>query len=158
MTDTKKYQGTFCGGSIMGVPFKKYNTDIERYALISDYFSKMIEGYASVHSQNLHSLKVMIEGYAMGAKGQVFNIAENTGIMKYRLFQSGITLSIISPKSVKKFATGSGNSDKQAMYDAFLAETKLDLRKELQYDKKDISSPIGDIVDSYYICKMLTIP
>ena len=59
---------------------------------------------------------VALEDYAFAAKGRVFHIAENTGILKYKLFQQGIPLETISPSAVKKNATGKGNADKEMMY------------------------------------------
>ena len=91
----------------------------------------------------------------MGSKGRVFNIAENTGVLKYKLWQSRIPVTITPPTTIKKFATGKGNADKFAMYEAFKKETKVDLRKEISPNKKDVGNPVSDIIDSYYICKHL---
>ena len=74
-------------------------------------------------------------------------------ILKHKLFKSGLPFDVVPPTTVKKHATGKGNSDKNIMYEFFKAETKLDLKQLLQYDKQRIDNPIGDIVDSYYICK-----
>ena len=45
-----------------------------------------------------------------------------------------------------------GNADKDMMYEAFLKETKIDLKKIFDTDK--VGNPISDIVDSYYIAKV----
>ena len=31
--------------------------------------------------------QIAIEGYSMGSKGKVFNIAENTGVLKYKIYK-----------------------------------------------------------------------
>ena len=56
------------------------------------------------------------------------------------------------PSVVKKGATGKGNADKDMMYEAFLKETKIDLKKILDTEK--CGNPLSDIVDSYYIAKV----
>lgn len=98
---------------------------------------------------------VSLEGYAMRAQGNVFDIAENTQTLKLRLFESGIPLDIYPPSHIKKFATGKGNSNKDAMHDAFSKETGINLAKELTPGISKLSNPVTDIVDSYYIAKLL---
>ncbi len=48
----------------------------------------------------------LLEGYSFGSKGKVFHIAENTGILKYKIHNMGVPLEVIPPTTVKKFATG----------------------------------------------------
>jgi Holliday junction resolvasome RuvABC endonuclease subunit len=85
----------------------------------------------------------------------VFHIAENTGLLKYKIYQTRTPLTIIPPTEVKKYATGKGNSDKQKMYSSFVLDTNIFLNTIMTPDKKEISSPVSDIVDSFYICKIL---
>ena len=94
---------------------------------------------------------VMIEGYSYASKGQVFNIGENTGVLKNKLWHNDIEYGVIAPGTLKKFATGKGNSKKDAMYDAFFAETNVDLVGLLGV--KNTANPLSDIVDAYYISK-----
>jgi hypothetical protein len=54
---------------------------------------------------------------------------------------------------VKKIATGKGNADKQMMFDCFEAETRVDLKSVLS--QKTLSNPVTDIIDSFYIAKIL---
>jgi hypothetical protein len=56
---------------------------------------------------------------------------------------------------VKKFGCGKGNGDKTAMHEAFLKETGIDLKSIMTPDKKDITSPVSDVIDAYYICKKM---
>jgi len=60
---------------------------------------------------------------------------------------------VIEPSRVKKLATGKGNADKQMMFDAFEAETHVDLKSILS--QKTLSNPVTDIIDSFYIAKIL---
>jgi len=75
--------------------------------------------------------------------------------LKYKIYQQSIPLTIFTPSEIKKFATGKGNADKEKMYDSFISETNILLKSIITPDKKGISSPVSDIVDSYYICKYL---
>ena len=59
------------------------------------------------------------------------------------------------PTTVKKYATGKGNSDKNAMHRSFRLETGVDLKEEITPRKAKVGNPVSDIVDSYYICKLL---
>jgi hypothetical protein len=144
LTDTKKYATTF-RGNIHGESFADYNGDCERYGSISDWVMRICIGCS----------RVALEGYAYNATGRVFNIAENTGVLKYKLYQASIPVYVIEPTVVKKLATGKGNADKQMMFDSFFEETKLDLHNMITPNKTNVGSPVTDIVDSYYICKQL---
>jgi len=95
--------------------------------------------------------KVFIEGYAYASKGVVFHIGENTGILKHRMWSNNINFIDIPPPAIKKFATGRGNSNKLAMYESFIDETKFDISSAIDCNEGD--SPMSDIIDSYYIAK-----
>ena len=97
--------------------------------------------------------QIFIEGYSFGSKGQgLFQIAENCGILKYRLQEENLPYSTVVPSVVKKGATGKGNADKDMMYEAFMKETKINLKKI--FDTEKVGNPISDIVDSYFIQKV----
>lgn len=144
LTNTKKY-GTTLFRNVHGQLFDDYEEECERYDTISDWVMRIIVGCDQIG----------LEDYAYGAQGRVFHIAENTGILKYKCYQSSIPIEVFSPSYVKKLATGKGNSDKPAMYDAFLKETGIPLQGIICPNKKDIGNPVSDIVDSYYVCKSL---
>ena len=144
LTNRKKWQGKM-SESIIGYEHKDYNTPIHRFTQISDFVMDIID--------SVYKPKVFIEGYSFGSKGQgIFQIAENCGILKYRLQEKGIPYDTVVPSVVKKGATGKGNADKDKMYEAFVKETKMDLKKLFDTDK--VGNPISDIVDSYYIKKV----
>jgi len=95
---------------------------------------------------------VYIEGYAFGAVGRVFQIAENAGVLKYRLDQLGYRIETPAPTEIKKLATGKGNAKKEQMIEAFIDETGVDIYAKFDIIPKS-KSPIDDVVDSYYIAK-----
>jgi Holliday junction resolvasome RuvABC endonuclease subunit len=94
---------------------------------------------------------VFLEDYAFAAKGRVFHIGENGGILKGRLYECDMPVNVLNIKSAKKFATGNGNAKKDEVYRAFYKDTKLNLETIL--DGKPDKSPISDIADSYILCK-----
>ena len=147
LTSKKKHIGKF-GKNIFGYEIKDYKTPIERFTNISTWALDII------HKHKTDTAKVFIEGYSFGSKGQaVFQIAENCGILKYRLQMSpSILYDTIVPSVVKKHASGKGNADKQLMYDSFNKHTKQDLLK--MFDMGKLNNPVTDIVDSYYIAKV----
>ena len=147
LTSKKKYIGKF-GKNIFGYEIKEYNTPIERFTNISTW------ALDTIHKHKSNTAKVFIEGYSFGSKGQaVFQIAENCGILKYRLQMSPSMLyDTIVPSVVKKYASGKGNADKQLMYDSFTKHTGVDLMK--MFDMNKLNNPVTDIIDSYYIAKV----
>jgi Holliday junction resolvasome RuvABC endonuclease subunit len=88
----------------------------------------------------------------MGSKGRVFNIAENTGVLKYRFWNFQIEFKTIAPTVIKKFATGKGNSNKEQMQLVFEQENSIRLKNELNMTEKQWN-PSSDLIDAYYICK-----
>lgn len=119
----------------------QWANDEERYDFLSAWACQVLND----------NYLIVIEGYSMGSKGQVFNIGENTGLLKYKLYKYQKKFSVAAPTTIKKFATGSGRADKDAMYDAFVAETNYDMKGN--FGVKTTKSPVSDIVDSYYLAK-----
>lgn len=91
-----------------------------------------------------------IEGYSMGASsGLVFQIAENTSLIKQGMSLNGIDFETPSPTSVKKNFCGKGNMKKDGMvdhfYDVVFPGTELhDIIKR----PNRMSKPCDDLVDS----------
>jgi len=145
LTDTDKY-ATYFLKNIYGTRFDQWSDDTQRFKTIADWAVEKVRVCDSV----------ALEGYSYGSKsGLMFNIAENTGILKYKLYDCGIPVEIMPPTTVKKYATGKGNSDKNAMHRSFRLETGVDLKEEITPRKAKVGNPVSDIVDSYYICKLL---
>ena len=148
LTSKKKNIGQMAK-NIIGYEHQEYDTPIKRFSQISDWTINTFNRL----SYDLKNLKVFIEGYSFGSKGQaIFQIAENCGILKYRLQQLKINYDTVVPSVVKKGATGKGNADKDMMYEAFIKETKIDLKKI--FDTEKVGNPISDIADSYFIQKV----
>jgi len=146
LTNKKKWIGKQ-SDNIIGYEHKEWNDPIERFTYISDFVMDLLSDY----KQNQPI--IFIEGYSFGSKGRgVFQIAENCGILKYRLLEEEYGYHTVVPSVVKKGATGKGNADKDMMYEAFVKETNIDLKKLFDTDK--VGNPISDIVDSYYIQKV----
>lgn len=124
-----------------------FSSPEERYDYISDWAMDIIV------SHNVD--KVAIEDYSYGSTGKVFHIAENAGLLKWKLWQAEIEYVLAAPTHIKKFATGKGNAKKELMYESFLSETSRNLQIELEIKSEKIGNPVSDIVDSYYICKYL---
>ncbi len=142
VTDVKKYVGRFAH-NIFGMQMKEWNTQEERFDYLAGMFCDLLEP----------GDQVVIEGYAMGAKGMVFHIGENTGVLKNKMWRKGISYSPASPSAIKKHATGKGNADKAAMNAAFVEQTGFDIKKRLGVSEKNWS-PSGDVVDAFFGCSL----
>lgn len=129
-------------GKIKGIVNPKIENAQERYEYIADQFVDFINEY-KINT-------VYIEDYSYGSTGRAYAIAENAGLLKYKLYKMGVELNLVPPTVVKKFASGRGNSNKNQMYEAFVKETGKDFNIS---DKKDIGNPYSDIIDSYFICR-----
>jgi len=120
-------------------------------------FGRLEDRYEKISNWTMNLVQdcdlVYMEDYALGAKGKVFNLGENGGLLKWKMWKAGIGFHLVGPTVVKKFATGKGNADKDKMYEFFLKETGANLMKEISPDSKKVTSPVSDIVDSYFICK-----
>jgi len=130
-----------------GHDYPKYSDNVERYENLAEWVIECIRWY---HGR---VQCVYLEDYAFAATGRVFDIAENTGILKHQLRVNKFKFETIAPTVVKKEATGKGNANKELMYETFLAETNVDVKSLLTPNSTKIVNPVSDIVDSYYICK-----
>ena len=72
------------------------------------------------------------------------------GLLKYKLHQNQWDYNLIAPSVIKKFATGKGNANKEAMIEQFNTDIGLNVLS-MFYCK--YTSPATDVVDAYYICK-----
>lgn len=139
LTTVKKYADDW--GNITGVFQKPYKNSMERFGNNADFF---IERLKPTQKDVIY-----IEDYAMHSIGRTFDIAENAGILKYKFYQMGINMKVISPTVIKKFFHGKGNADKDKMYEVFVSRTGIDLRHLFGCYAKKIPSPISDIVDAW---------
>jgi Holliday junction resolvasome RuvABC endonuclease subunit len=162
LTNTKKYNDTFKvitapvnmrseAVKFIGSPHQLYTNEPERYSNIADWVIDIIKTqYPPHHVSKKHPI-IQIENYSYGSTGRVFHIAENLGLLKYKLkMECGWDYTLLPPSVIKKFATGKGNANKDLMLEAFEEETHTNLGKVFDTTSK---SPISDIADAYFICK-----
>lgn len=141
LNNTKKYHNEF--GNIKIEPFKEYNTQEKRFRYIADWAESILLGF--------NVKKVILEGYALGStKGLIFNIAENTSVLKQRLDLNDISFIIPSPSSIKKQFTGKGDAKKELMVDVFEEKFQVQIADIIGSSNK-YKSPTNDIVDSIAI-------
>ena len=126
-------------GNIHGEYYSKDSENVKRFDHISDWAITILKNQKVNH--------VYLEGYSMGSRGRVFHIAENTGVLKQKIYKEGITCEVVPPSTWKKEVVGKGNADKQHVYESM----NVDLKPI--FKSKSITSPINDIADSYFICK-----
>jgi|TARA_B100002019_G_scaffold290641_1_gene308782 Holliday junction resolvasome RuvABC endonuclease subunit len=125
-----------------GQALPKIPVTISRYKYISSWAMDVIKSY--------DVSAVILEDYAYAATGRVFNIGENTGILKYRLLQNDIPFYEVPPTVIKKYATGKGNANKEMMISNFITTTGVNIHDVMNYAG---DYPISDIVDSFFICE-----
>lgn len=143
-----------------------FKTDKKKLATVHKHVrSSMIEPYTSQEQRFYNNAQwaievlnswqvelVVLEGYAMAAKGLVFHIGEHTGILKNQMWRHGYKFVTPPPTVVKKFATGKGNANKDVMELSFEAETNFKMRSQTGQSIAS-NSPSNDLVDAYYMAK-----
>lgn len=138
-----------CGVGLIntyGTLHKPWLTQMERFQHILDWFNEILDtDEPSV---------VALEGYSFMSKGRQHDKAELTGLVKMELHRRAIQVIDVSPAKLKKYATGKGNAKKDEMNDAFTAECGIDLKANFN-PAKSVDSPSGDMIDSYYLCRMV---
>ncbi len=143
LSTTKRYDG-YRDGRVNGTLLGNYSSQEQRFDMVAEWAMYIMEDHCVEEA--------WLEGYSYGSKGKVFNIGENTGLLKHYLWEAEIPFEVLAPSAVKKCATGKGNANKDAMYEAFLKdEGAFDLAGLLTPKAKKIISPVSDIVDAYYI-------
>ena len=161
LTNTKKYDATFkekiafgtSAVEYIGTQHKPYTSEPERYSQIADWVIDIIKSQSQLMIGKLWEKKpiIQIEDYSYGSTGRVFHIAENLGLLKYKLkMECGWDYTLLPPSVVKKFATDKGNANKELMLDAFEKDTGTNLAQVFDTTSK---SPVSDVADAYFICK-----
>ena len=127
-------------------PYPEWETEEQRHDLLSNWAMSIVNG-----------CQVFIEGYAFATSGKshVRSVAENSGLLKHKMYKVKQSFTSVPPSVIKKYATDKGNANKDLMYDAFSKEsnTPPDLHKTLKPKSNKLTNPTTDIVDSYWICK-----
>ena len=157
LTNTKKFDATFCRPFVtnvryIGTSHKPYTNEPERYSQIADWVVDIIKSYGDATTgSNRIKPTIQIEDYSFGSTGRVFHIAENLGLLKYKLkIECGWDYTLLPPSVIKKFATGKGNANKELMLHAFEKDTGTNLAQVFDTTSK---SPVSDVADAYFICK-----
>ena len=83
---------------------------------------------------------VAIEGYAHGRPNQAHYLGELGGVLRLSLHDAGVAYVDVPPSVLKRYATGRGNADKQAM--------QMAATKRLGYDNE---KPDDNIVDAMWL-------
>ena len=147
-TEKQRQSAAGCGlDNIRAEPYPEWQSEEERHEKLATWAYNIVQGCD----------EVFLEGYAFATSAQagVRSLAENTGLLKHKMWKNKLTFSTYPPTVIKKFATGKGNANKEQMYDAFVDEllTPTDLKERLTPKAKKVINPISDIVDSYFIAK-----
>lgn len=137
-TSKKKFAKEFdC--SLYGALIPKYDHPMERIDNLSEFILRILKMY-SVE-------QVVIEGYSYGSHGRYFDLAENGGLLKWKMWANGIEYIDPAPTVLKKNFTGKGNANKASMHQSFVKKTGHDVSLLLGTDAD--GNPVSDIVDSY---------
>lgn len=152
LTTRKKFVGAYKhnGVSFEGTEHKPYSSEPERYENIADWVIDIINSYYPKAMASKKNHTINLEDYSYASKGRVFHIAENMGLLKHKLYLNNWDYSLLAPSVIKKYATGKGNSNKEAMTEQFALDTGLNV---LDMFECKYTSPATDVVDAYYICK-----
>lgn len=102
--------------------------------------------------------KVSIEGLAFGIRGSATrDLAGLQFVIIDRLCNNTHidTVQIITPKTIKKFATGSGGSTKKKVTKTDMVNSLPENVKELFKSKHKSTNGLYDVTDAYYLARVL---
>ena len=105
---------------------------------------------------NYKDFKFSMEGLSFGQRGSATRDLAGLQfiIINYIRFQLNILdINIISPKSIKKLATGSGGSSKVKVTKTMMVHSLPDEIKALFKTKYKTSTGLYDVTDAYYLAK-----
>ena len=91
----------------------------ERLYFIKYHVGKLLDDLFGLLGGPVQS--IIYEDYAMGGKtnkGRLFSIGELGGVLKTLAWERGMDVLLVPPSSLKLFATGKGNADKEEVMDA----------------------------------------
>lgn len=164
----KEYLGFYC----YSVPKRNKNFVIPKFENIISYnedldFYNRVFLFKQYIKDFLKDVSyVSFEDYAYGANGNLTELAEICSMIKILALENGAKLRLISPIQNKQFA-GNYKAKKPDMFDFYMKEDdKIDLSHlpqiKVRAKGKNIGerdengiAPLSDIVDAYYLCKLL---
>lgn len=148
--------------NVVGTICDKFEKPEERFEFISEWvLSHFDEG----------SL-VALEGYSYASAGSaIYQIGENAGLLKHKLWKRKILFQIVEPTVLKKYVTGKGNACKKDFLDQFEKDdpegheeivSNFPVRVNTKVSKTGrvtgtVNSPVSDVIDAYYLAKYLYI-
>jgi Holliday junction resolvasome RuvABC endonuclease subunit len=108
------------------------------------HIAKMVKEY--------NITKVNIEGLAFGMRG---NATRDLAGLQFMIvsnlkFVYGVEVNIISPKSLKKFATQNGKAKKIEMFEALPEDVQMKFTQEYKFLK---TKGLYDVTDAYWLAK-----
>lgn len=136
----------------------QWNNYIDRWNNIAYVFLGKIHETLFINNISRENVFIVIEGYSYsrGRHGMVFNIAENTVILKFHLYQNELKFKIYQPTSIKKFIIGNEEykkgEKKIKIYDKICDKLNINLSEYLGIKE---SSLLYDFSDSLSILFML---
>lgn len=71
-----------------------------------------------------------IEGYAMQSVNRSFDLGEVGGIVRLCLYDTGLEFTVVPPTTLKKFASGKGTADKEAMRQGVKERWQVDIPQD----------------------------
>jgi Holliday junction resolvasome RuvABC endonuclease subunit len=133
--------------SLLSYTSDQFSSDFVRFNYLADAVCRNI---IDVYCPDT----IIMEGYSFGSTGaRLFNLIENTAVLKQKIqIERGLSMDLVPPSAVKKFATSKGNANKDQMEQSFINETGVSFRDILLQSPKQYN-PSSDLIDAYYICK-----
>jgi Holliday junction resolvasome RuvABC endonuclease subunit len=131
---------------VRGSLYEEFTTQQQRFDNLSNWAMKNMNAHGAKHAG--------LEGYSYGSTGsRLFEIGENAGLLKHKMWMAEVDFEVYAPTSVKKFACGKGNVGKDKIWEAFIEETGLNLFHLIGQEVGKAWNPVSDMVDSYYMAK-----
>lgn len=155
---------TYLAFTTVAKDFKKCPVNLEFYKKFPNYFERSIwmrqriNRYLYDNGQGTVDYAAVEDYPYVGASGRIFHIGGFTEMIKLSLYEAQVALRWYDITLIKKMATGRGNADKLAMYDAFIkipVEERIDISKLPVVETSKGKSPTSDIIDAFYIMKLL---
>lgn len=132
---TGKLQGSFDTKDYI----KKHKAKgLYRYTRLQNLANIVINILSQYHIQSIY-----YEDYSFDSQNLAYTTGELGGVLRTALIINFNTLTLIEPTKLKKFATGHGNSGKEAIINLAMQETKL-----------NSAAITSDICDAYFLAKM----
>lgn len=148
-TQTKKYSSD---KALMHHKDKSFNDDISKLSWMKNSIDYFLIRFLHKHNSKIIDYTA-IEDYSYGSIGRNQDKAEWAGTFKLLVMEKYKTnLKKYSPKTIKKFATNTGNADKTLM-----CQTYAEAENNILGISDDLDTLLvyNDLIDAYFINKLL---